>query len=216
MISNDPDIFRPYSRYICVCWLVCVCVSVSYYVYRIYPWYKVSVQHKTFLLRDYARNWDPRKTHTHTQTTICYDYYCYYDIVIMHSLTDSVLLAFSFFRSRSRSRSHSLHAAYLSKICAHFSPHTLCAWKRVLSIRFQFKHTCKHIIIYINRLSHTLAHLCYFQRAAHTIVYPRSHSRLCWRLSSSPPPSSSLPPFLPIQKVTTLYDTYYIVFNKDI
>lgn len=90
-----------------------LCVSV----YRIYPWYKVSVQHKTFLLRDYARNWDPRKTHAHTQTTIYYDYYCYYDIVIMHSLTDSVLLAFSF----SPYLSHSLCCMFIENMRAFFT-----------------------------------------------------------------------------------------------
>lgn len=189
---------------------LCIFVSVTY----VYPWYKVIVQHKTFLLRDYARNWDPRKTHlhTHTQTTIYYDYYCYYDIVIMHSLTDSVLLAFSFSSSHSHSHSLSIYLILfvcLSKMRAFFA--TYIVW--VPSV-YASNSNIHIIIIYINRLSHTLAHLCYFSERS-TIAYPRAartHARSLAYVGVCHP----LPPFSPFQKVTTLYDTYYIVFNKDI
>ena len=145
MISNDPDIFRPYI-FMYAFWLLCVCVCVCLGTIRIPIEYKVSVQHKTFLLRDYARNWDPRKTHSHTQTTIYYDYYCYYDIVIMHSLTDSVLLR-AFILSLSLSH-YLLHSICIfvenARIFCHihtYTTYTLCGF------RFQSKQI--HIYIHI-------------------------------------------------------------------
>lgn len=172
LIYADPILY--------ICWLVCVCVYSSQY-------------HTTYVAYAHGTKWAcniklsfyaitleigirEKHTHTHIQTTIYYDYYCYYDIVIMHSLTDSVLLAFSFFAlAITFSPSLPPVAVYLSKICAHFSPHTLCVYgKWVLKVYAPNSNIHAYYNIHKSAITHFGTSLLLSQNS--TQLFTRAHT----------------------------------------